>query len=95
MSHLPVCRRSASVTESVYPGLKLVEGYVPESGFRWNVAIAVRKGDEDLRKAIEAVIKEELTSKQIEKICHKYHLSYYPPFDKEVTGRKSNAKIQN
>ena len=68
---------------------------MPESGFRWNVAIAVRKGDEDLRKAIESVIKEKLTSNRIEKICRKYHLPHYPPSDQEVVGRKSNAKIQN
>ena len=76
----PNRKDDAEHTAPVYANLKLVEGYTPEPGFRWNVAIAVRKGDLDLLNAINAIIAEKLTDEQVRKICGKYHLPYYPPF---------------
>ena len=76
----PNRKDDAEHTAPVYANLKLVEGYTPEPGFRWNVAIAVRKEEPDLLNAINAVIAEKLTGEQIRKICDKYHLPYYPPF---------------
>ncbi len=77
----PTFRRGAESTEAGYPDLKLLDGYVPEPGFRWSVSVAVRKGDEDFKNAINSAIHEKLTGEQIQKICKKYHLPYYPPFN--------------
>ncbi len=77
----PNPRRGAESTEKAYPDLKLIDGYVPEPGFRWSVSVAVRKGDEDFKNAINSAIHEKLTGEQIQKICKKYHLPYYPPFN--------------
>lgn len=76
----PNRRDDTEQSAPVYANLRLVEGYTPEPGFSWNVAIAVRKGDLDLLNAINVVIDEKLTGEQIQKICDKYHLPYYPPF---------------
>ena len=76
----PNPRRGAQTTTPAYPDLKLVEAYLPGPGFRWDVAVAVRKGDEDLKHAIDAVIQEKIIGEPIEKICKKYKLPYYEPF---------------
>ena len=76
----PNPRRGAQTTTPAYPDLKLVEAYLPGPGFRWDIAVAVRKGDEDLKRAIDAVIQEKIIGEPIEKICKKYKLPYYEPF---------------
>ena len=76
----PNPRRGAQTTTPAYPDLKLVEAYLPGPGFRWDIAVAVRKGDEDLKRAIDAVIQEKIIGEPIEKICKKYKLPYYDPF---------------
>jgi len=77
----PNAKGNAGSVDRAYPNLKLVDGYVPEPGFRWNVAVAVRKGDEDFKNAINAVIQEKLTGEQMKKICEKYQVPYYLPFN--------------
>ena len=76
----PNPRRGAQTTTPAYPDLKLVEAYLPGPGFRWDIAVAVRKGDEDLKHAIDSVIQEKIIGEPIEKICKKYKLPYYEPF---------------
>ena len=76
----PNPRRGAQTTTPAYPDLKLVEAYLPGPGFRWDIAVAVRKGDEDLKRAIDSVIQEKIIGEPIEKICKKYKLPYYEPF---------------
>ena len=76
----PDGHRAVQRPDVAYADLRLVDGYTPEPGFRWNVAVAVRKGDADLKDAINAVIQEKLTTERIKAICNKYQIPYYPPF---------------
>lgn len=62
-------------------GLKLVKGYTPEPEMRWNIAIAVRKGDRDLKEAIDQAIDRLVKSGQIREILAKYGVPFYAPFD--------------
>jgi len=71
--------------ETPHPRVKMVEGYVPEPGLRWNVAVGIRRGDDDLKKALDRVIEELIRSNTIEQTLAKYGVRFYPPF--ETTGR--------
>jgi len=62
-------------------GLKLVEGYTPEPEMRWNIAIAVRKEDRDLKEAINQIIDRLVKSGQVREILAKYGVPFYAPFD--------------
>jgi len=59
---------------------KLVAGYVPEAGFRWNIGVAVRKEDKDLRLALDKIIEGLVETRQAEKIIAAYGVPYFPPF---------------
>jgi ABC-type amino acid transport substrate-binding protein len=59
---------------------KLVEGYTPEPKFRWNVGVAVRKDDTDLKDALDKVIARLVESQQAKKILTSYGVPYYMPF---------------
>lgn len=62
---------------------RLVGNYVPEPTLRWNLAIAVRKENQDLKEALSQVLTELLTSGQIKQILDKYGVPFYPPFPEE------------
>jgi polar amino acid transport system substrate-binding protein len=61
----------------------VVPGYTPEPGLRWNVAIAVRSGDQELRRFLDGSIDTLVSSGEIKKVVERYGFPYYPPF----TGR--------
>ncbi|MBI3988454.1 MAG: transporter substrate-binding domain-containing protein [candidate division NC10 bacterium] len=60
--------------------VKMVEGYVPEPGFQRNVAIGLRKGDHDLKEAMDKAIETLLKNHMIEKIMVRYGVVFYAPF---------------
>lgn len=61
--------------------LKLVEGYIPEPELRWNLAIAVREEDRDLKEAINQAIDRLVRAGQIRQILTRYGVPFYPPFE--------------
>jgi ABC-type amino acid transport substrate-binding protein len=65
-----------------FPGatFKMVEGYVPLAGQRFNSKFAVRKQDESLRQFINEGIRELRTSGKLEEIVESYGVPYYDPF---------------
>jgi ABC-type amino acid transport substrate-binding protein len=70
--------------------LELVDGYVPED--RWNVAIAMCQGDDELKQhvdaALEALIKEDLVARTLAS----YHVPYYAPFSEP--GREARGNLE-
>ncbi len=60
---------------------KLVEGYVPEAGFRWNIGAAVRKEDGDLKDFLDKAFQELVQSGQAKKFIVQYGAPYFPPFE--------------
>jgi ABC-type amino acid transport substrate-binding protein len=59
----------------------VVPGYTPEPGLRWNVAIAVRSVDGELRRLIDESLGALLASGEIKKIVSGYGFPFYPPFE--------------
>jgi polar amino acid transport system substrate-binding protein len=59
---------------------KLVDGYAPEPDFRWNVGIAVRKADRELKVALDKIIADLVKEGQAQKILSSYGVPYFPPF---------------
>lgn len=78
--------------ETPHPRVKTVEGYVPEPGLRWNIAVGIRRGDDDLKKALDRVIEELIRSNKIEQTLARYGVRFYPPF--ETTGRSEAHSSQ-
>ena len=59
---------------------KLVDGYVPEKDFRWNVGVAVRKDEPALKKALDKIIQQLVETQQAKKILTSYGVPYFPTF---------------
>ena len=73
---------------TVYPELEIVEGYIPEPRFRWNVSIAFSKDTperrtRDFQDAVNKIIEEKWSEEQLKELCEKYHLPYFAPFQEE------------
>ena len=73
---------------TVYPELEIVEGYIPESRFRWNVSIAFSKDTperrtRDFQDAVNKIVEEKWSEEQLKELCEKYHLPYFAPFQEE------------
>jgi len=60
---------------------KLVDGYVPEQGFRWNIGVAVRKEDKELKEAFDKVIQQLVETGEAKKLIASYGVPYFPPFE--------------
>lgn len=63
--------------------VKLVENYALEPTLRWNLAIAVRKEDQDLKETLSQILAELLEKGQIKEVLDKYGVPFYPPFPEE------------
>lgn len=73
----------SSLKEHPESNAKLVENYTPEATLRWNIAIAIRKEDKDLKEALNSILDELLLSGQIKEILSKYGVPFYLPFPEE------------
>lgn len=58
--------------------VKLAAGYVPED--HWNIAIAMRHGDEELKKHVDAGLAKLIKDGTIAKTMARYHVPYFAPF---------------
>ena len=75
-------------TDTVYPELEIVKGYVPEVRLRWNVAIAFSKDKptrktRDLQDVVNTIIEQKWSEEKIKELCEKYHLPYFAPFQED------------
>ena len=62
------------------PGtIKISETYVPESDFRWNVAVALRNADAPLVDAVNRALDTLIADQTIPKIFARYGITYRPP----------------
>ena len=59
--------------------VRLADGFVPQD--RWNVVIAVRKDDPELKSALNRLIQEMLHQHEFASIFDKYGIPFYPPFE--------------
>jgi ABC-type amino acid transport substrate-binding protein len=69
--------------------LELSPGYVPEE--HWNIAIAMRHGDEELKRNVDVAIGQLISKGAIQRILSRYHMSPFPPFDGPI--QKSQGRL--
>lgn len=63
--------------------VKPVDGYVSDPNLLWNVAIAVRKNDHDLRATLNVVLSEMAAEERVSKLMAEYGISYTPPWSED------------
>jgi polar amino acid transport system substrate-binding protein len=58
--------------------LQLVPGYVP--GDHWNIAVAMRAGNEELKRHVDAALEQLTLDSSVARALARYHVPHYPPF---------------
>ncbi len=71
-----------AVAKREYPDrdFKMVDGYVPPPGQRWNLKYIVRKEDKSLIQFLNKGTKDLLANGKMKQIVEKYGVPFYPPF---------------
>jgi polar amino acid transport system substrate-binding protein len=62
--------------------LRLEPGYVPQD--RWNIAIAMRRGDDELKRRVDAAIETLIRREVVAGALKKYYVPYFRPFEDET-----------
>ena len=75
-------------TDTAYPELEIVKGFVPEPRLRWNVAIAFSKDTptrttRELQDVVNTIIEQKWSEEKLKELCEKYHLPYFAPFQED------------
>ena len=78
----------AAQTETAYPELEVVAGYMPPSRLRWNVSIAFSKNTAErdtqaLQNVVNTIIEQKWSEEKLKALTEKYHLPYFAPFQEE------------
>jgi len=61
--------------------VEIAPGYVPEH--HWNIAIAMRKGDDELKTHVDEAIKKLIDENVVSRALESYHVPYFPAFDSQ------------
>lgn len=64
--------------------LQLVPGYVPED--HWNIAVALRKHDVELKRRVDEAIDKLVKDGRVRAAATRYHVPYLAPFEETETG---------
>lgn len=72
--------------------IQLVDGYVPESDLRWNVAVGLREADQALVDAVNDVLKRRMADGTVKAVFDRYGVPYYPPYRVAATGGSSRSE---
>ena len=80
--------QQAAQTETAYPELEIVDGYIPPPRLRWNVSIAFSKNTSErdtraLQDAVNTIIEQKWSEEKLKGLVQKYHLPYYAPFQED------------
>lgn len=59
--------------------VELVAGYTPED--HWNIAVGVRRGDEELRRHVDEALAKLIADGTVGRTLAGYHVPYFPAFD--------------
>jgi ABC-type amino acid transport substrate-binding protein len=71
--------------------LEIVPGYVPED--HWNIAVAMRKGDAELKKRVDVAIEKLVKDGTVAKALARYHMPHFAPFEeKKKEDKKKDDK---
>ena len=69
--------------------LKLVPDYVPED--HWNIAVAMCRGDDELKRHIDAALDALIKDGTVARVIAGYHVPYFAPFPGQTGGSRSDA----
>ncbi|MDA1050567.1 MAG: transporter substrate-binding domain-containing protein [Planctomycetota bacterium] len=58
--------------------LEVVPGYAPED--HWNIAIAMRRGDDELKRHVDAAIQTLVSHGTVSSALSRYHVPHFSPF---------------
>lgn len=80
--------QQAETTDTAYPELEIVDGYIPEPRLRWNVSIAFSKttskrDTQALQDAVNTIIEEKWSEEKLKELTQKYNLPYFAPFQED------------
>jgi polar amino acid transport system substrate-binding protein len=64
--------------------LEVVPGYVPED--HWNIAVAMRKHDVELKRRVDEAITKLVKGGRVARALARYHVPHFPPFDETKKG---------
>jgi polar amino acid transport system substrate-binding protein len=64
--------------------LEIAADYVPED--HWNIAVALRQGDDELKKHVDAALEKLVKDGTVSRTLARYHVPYFPAFAEEKTG---------
>jgi len=70
--------------------LELAREYVPED--HWNIAIAMARGDEELKRNVDAALEALITDGTVSRTLARYQMPYFAPFTEP--GRKSQSQAE-
>lgn len=59
--------------------VELVPDYVPED--HWNIAIAMRRGDDELKRHVDEALKKLVDEGAVARTLASYHIPFFPVFD--------------
>jgi polar amino acid transport system substrate-binding protein len=75
--------------------LELVPDYAPED--HWNIAVAMRKNDVELKRRVDEAVEKLVKEGRIARSLARYHVPHFPPFDdkKENQGPGESSVIRH
>src|SRR5262249_35379254 len=69
--------------------LQVVTGYLPED--HWNIAVAMRKGDLELKRRVDAAVEKLVKDGTVAKALERYHVPYFPTFPEEKAEKEKET----
>jgi polar amino acid transport system substrate-binding protein len=75
--------------------LELLPKYVPED--HWNIAVALRKHDVELKKRVDAALEKLVKEETVTRALARYHVPYFAPFEekKDAKDAKDDQESSN
>jgi polar amino acid transport system substrate-binding protein len=82
---------NAGWTLHVSPELnaEVVANYVPED--RWNIAVAMSTGDDELKKHVDAALDSLIADGTVERVLGRYHVPYHAAFPEPARDGEASA----
>lgn len=69
--------------------LQIVSGYVPED--HWNIAVAMRKHDVELKRRVDEAIDKLVKDGLVARAQARYHVPHFAPFDEKKEGADASV----